>query len=426
MINKERGAITLFTVVICMFLITNVILINIGIMNKNASQEKEIAKISDNYEVSQTKMEQAYQEVIESKEYPTYGELLKLLEQEKLKMYPVGSIYISTNSTDPSEFLGGTWERYGKGQTLVGLDENQTEFDTANETGGQKNITLSEAQLPSHSHSIPALSGSTSAAGKHSHTYSQSATSTGGTALTLQQIPSHTHTYNQANSTTGSHTITVAEMPSHSHTYNQANSTTGSHTLTTTEIPSHSHTYNQANSTTGSHTLTATEIPSHSHTYNQVNSATGNHTLTLEETPKGLVRSYYNNSATQFSLGIWSNHGAGWAGTLNDNAGYGIYGRGHNHPISTTSTSTGGTGGGGGHTHSISTTSVNTGATGALNGTTQAHTHSIALSSANTSEVADHTHTVTTNTSTTGTTGSGQAVNVQDPYITVYMWRRIS
>ena len=164
MIKKEKGAITLFTVVICMFLLVNVLLINVGVMNRNASQEKETAKISENYEVSQAKMEQAYQEVLESNEYPTYGELLKLLEQmkeqakdeaqdlidqakedmnkkiqeEKLKEYPVGSLYISTSSTNPNEFIGGTWERYGKGQTLVGLDENQTEFNTVEKTGGQK------------------------------------------------------------------------------------------------------------------------------------------------------------------------------------------------------------------------------------------------------------------------------------------------
>ena len=68
MIKKEKGAITLFTVVICMFLLVNVLLINVGVMNRNASQEKEIAKISENYEVSQAKMEQAYQEAIDKKE----------------------------------------------------------------------------------------------------------------------------------------------------------------------------------------------------------------------------------------------------------------------------------------------------------------------------------------------------------------------
>ena len=83
------------------------------------------------------------------------------------KIYPVGSIYISTASTNPSSFLGGTWEAYGKGQTLVGIDSNQTEFNTVGKTGGSKTVTLKEVNLPSHSHSIPQLSGSTSAAGAH-------------------------------------------------------------------------------------------------------------------------------------------------------------------------------------------------------------------------------------------------------------------
>ena len=68
MIKKERGAITLFTVVICMFLLANVLLINVGVMNKNASQEKETAKINENYEVNQVTMEQAYQQALESNE----------------------------------------------------------------------------------------------------------------------------------------------------------------------------------------------------------------------------------------------------------------------------------------------------------------------------------------------------------------------
>ena len=72
------------------------------------------------------------------------------------KIYPVGTIYTSTASTNPSSFLGGTWEAYGKGQTLVGIDGNQTEFNTVGKTGGAKSVstTLKEANLPSHTHTI--------------------------------------------------------------------------------------------------------------------------------------------------------------------------------------------------------------------------------------------------------------------------------
>ena len=69
-----------------------------------------------------------------------------------LKTYPVGSIYISTSSTNPSTIYGGTWERYGQGKTLVGLNESETEFSTVNKIGGEKTHTLTINEMPSHNH----------------------------------------------------------------------------------------------------------------------------------------------------------------------------------------------------------------------------------------------------------------------------------
>ena len=68
------------------------------------------------------------------------------------KIYPVGSIYISTSSTNPSTIYGGTWERYGQGKTLVGLNESETEFSTVNKIGGEKTHTLTVNEMPSHNH----------------------------------------------------------------------------------------------------------------------------------------------------------------------------------------------------------------------------------------------------------------------------------
>lgn len=39
-----------------------------------------------------------------------------------------------------------------RGRALVGRDASQTEFDTLGETGGAKTHTLTEAQMPSHTH----------------------------------------------------------------------------------------------------------------------------------------------------------------------------------------------------------------------------------------------------------------------------------
>lgn len=70
------------------------------------------------------------------------------------KVYPVGSIYISTSSTNPGTLFGGTWQAYGTGRTLVGIDSSQTEFNTAGKTGGEKTHTLTVNEMPSHSHII--------------------------------------------------------------------------------------------------------------------------------------------------------------------------------------------------------------------------------------------------------------------------------
>ena len=67
--------------------------------------------------------------------------------------YPVGSIYTSISSTNPATLLGvGTWVAFGAGRTLVGFDSTQTEFDTVEETGGSKTHTLTESELPAHTH----------------------------------------------------------------------------------------------------------------------------------------------------------------------------------------------------------------------------------------------------------------------------------
>lgn len=89
------------------------------------------------------------------------------------KSYPVNSLFMSTVPTNPADLLGfpSTWIRFGKGRTLVSLDETQPEFDTVGEEGGVKSTTLAIANLPQHSHSInhDHASPSTSLSGGHDH-----------------------------------------------------------------------------------------------------------------------------------------------------------------------------------------------------------------------------------------------------------------
>lgn len=67
--------------------------------------------------------------------------------------WPIGSVFISVVSTDPSVLLGfGTWSAFAAGRVLVGIDAGQTEFDTVLETGGTKTHTLVTTEIPSHTH----------------------------------------------------------------------------------------------------------------------------------------------------------------------------------------------------------------------------------------------------------------------------------
>jgi len=67
--------------------------------------------------------------------------------------WPVGSVFLSVVSTNPATLLGfGTWAAFAAGRMLVGLDGGDTDFDTAEEVGGAKTVTLTEAQLPAHTH----------------------------------------------------------------------------------------------------------------------------------------------------------------------------------------------------------------------------------------------------------------------------------
>lgn len=70
-------------------------------------------------------------------------------------LYPVGSIYMSVNNTNPSTFFGGTWEAWGSGKVPVGVDANDTDFATVEQTGGEKQHTLTIAEMPEHNHTIP-------------------------------------------------------------------------------------------------------------------------------------------------------------------------------------------------------------------------------------------------------------------------------
>ena len=96
-------------------------------------------------------------------------------------IYPVGSIYITTSNVNPSELFPGTeWERYSEGRTIVGHDgTNYVTNDMSKGSGGISTVTLSDSNLPSHSHNL---------------VYAKANSISGSTAITVAQMPSHSHT----------------------------------------------------------------------------------------------------------------------------------------------------------------------------------------------------------------------------------------
>ena len=73
------------------------------------------------------------------------------------ELYPVGSLHLTINPNfNPNNSFYGTWELVSQGRTLIGVDANDTDFNTSQKTGGEKTHTLTENELANHKHSFSA------------------------------------------------------------------------------------------------------------------------------------------------------------------------------------------------------------------------------------------------------------------------------
>lgn len=86
--------------------------------------------------------------------YDKNGKLQNILDF----VYPVGSIYMTMNSQNPSTLFGGEWVAWGQGRVPVGAgtgtDSNSvSKTFVSDETGGEYNHTLSASEMPKHNHS---------------------------------------------------------------------------------------------------------------------------------------------------------------------------------------------------------------------------------------------------------------------------------
>lgn len=105
------------------------------------------------------------------------GKNVSIMGIDTYDVWPVGSVYISTNSTNPSVYFGGTWVQTCKSRCLMGAGANDANTDNgwgtfaassynfgAGARIGEHHHTLSSGEMPWHSHSF-----TTFGAGSHQH-----------------------------------------------------------------------------------------------------------------------------------------------------------------------------------------------------------------------------------------------------------------
>ena len=119
------------------------------------------------------------------------------------KIYPVGSIYMSTVSTNPATLFGfGTWEAMPAGRVL--LAQGKSSWGTtynAGSTGGEATHQLTVGELPQHTHTA-----STNTTGSHAHTYR---TFYGTTGYGPDGASDREKTINTGSSGNHTHTVTI-------------------------------------------------------------------------------------------------------------------------------------------------------------------------------------------------------------------------
>lgn len=121
---------------------------------------------------------------------------------DPLANYPVGSIYMSVNSTSPSTLFGGTWEAMPAGRVLLAQGTASWGTYNAGATGGEATHQLTVGELPAHNHSA-----SSNWTGDHVHaiqTYNHSGASVG-----VSQFYSRDYARNHNTNSAGGHYHTV-------------------------------------------------------------------------------------------------------------------------------------------------------------------------------------------------------------------------
>lgn len=123
--------------------------------NLNALRSGSIATQGGNYLVYASSASQVASLAPQSGKIPRFNGLTNQWEMvHPLEVHwPIGIVYKSVVATNPNTLLGfGTWVSFGSSRLTVGLDAGDPDFSVVQQTGGAKTHTLTQAELPAHSH----------------------------------------------------------------------------------------------------------------------------------------------------------------------------------------------------------------------------------------------------------------------------------
>lgn len=241
-----------------------------------------------------------------------YNDKEVILKENFLNLvYPVGSIYWSSNNTNPGTLFGGTWTQI-KDKFILAAGDSYTN----GATGGAATVTLTVSNMPSHSHSIGGSTGNTQP------------TFTGTAVTSGANNRGHTHNFEHKH-TTGNQSANPTFSGSHKHSHNcltgssyltyyqdQKNGIAGINgnngsehdetgyittdektiTISGTTSGNHTHTTNSLMNTSGT-AITNTGTESQNHTHSVTASGTvQNHSHTLPANTEA------NGSGSSFSI----------------------------------------------------------------------------------------------------------------------------
>lgn len=127
------------------------------------------------------------------------------------KIYPVGSIYMSTIDKNPSEYFGGTWVSWGSGRVPVGFDADDTAFNASEKTGGSRymqahthEISLTTEESGNHSHRVVGVDGTNVSQNTTPNRYTMASGASTGLNGAAQANGEHTHKVSGDTESTGS------------------------------------------------------------------------------------------------------------------------------------------------------------------------------------------------------------------------------